>query len=195
MNESELAGASILPVMTDPVQGKLYFLLAKERYHPSWAKGSYLWTDFGGKRDGSETAEQVAAREFVEESLGVVCFFKNEELPRTLSDDIARSFLQERYLLKFLRVFEDRMFVTFVVQVPWDPTVPQRFLDALNDSQVNRESCSLEKSHVGLFSSCQVLHAVKSKGYLMPHERCCESLTQALSIVLPELQFYFPHMF
>ena len=187
-----LTGASVLPVMTDPVQGKLYFLLAKERYHPSWSKGSNLWSDFGGKRDKKETPEQVAAREFIEESLGVVRF--SDAFQKETITDIAHALRQERYLLKFTRVFEDKKFVTFVVHVPWDPTVPKRFLTARTDP-AHTDSCYQEKSHVALFSAASTLQAVRSKGYLMPHERCCATLTQTLTIVLPELQFYFPHLF
>lgn len=191
-----LLGASVLPVMLDPVQGTLYFLLAKERYHPSWLEGSCVWTDFGGRAGTTESAEQVVGREFLEETLGQVRFFEQDVLPRTCWQDIAQALQHQHYVLQFTHVYNGARFVTFVVQVPWDPTVSQRFTAALQSCDPSStERCYLEKSDVCLFSAAQVLHAIQAKGYLTTLERCSSTLTQTLSIILPELQFHFPHVF
>lgn len=195
----QLVGASVLPVMMDPFQGALYFLLAKERYHSTWPEGSNLWTDLGGRQQPGETAEQVAAREFVEETLGQVKFFEDDVVPRTSYQDIAQALKQGHYVLQFSHVQHGTRFVTFVVQLPWDPSVPARFVAAREayETQETREECCLEKSDLGLFSVCQVTLALRNKGYLTPSmsERCCSILTEALSLVLPELQFHFPNLF
>jgi hypothetical protein len=194
-----LLGASVLPVMLDPTQGTLYFLLAKERYHPSWLQGSCLWTDFGGRAQKGESAEQVVGREFVEETLGQVCFLEQGALlfpSLTEAEPIEQALKQHKYILQFTHVYNGSKFVTFVVQVPWDPQVSQRFTEARQSCDFSStERCYLEKSDIRLFSVAQVLHAVQAKGYLTSVERCCPTLTQALSIILPELQFHFPHVF
>ena len=196
VSDNNLMGASILPLMTDPIQGKLYFLLAKERFHASWPQGSNLWTDFGGKRDNQESAEQIAAREFLEESLGLVQYKETDELPMTEPNAIVEALKKDDYLFKVTSTFNETCFVTFVVYVPWDPLIPQRFSKALQDPEAKTwEQCYLEKSHLGLFSLPQAIQALRSKGYLMPHERCSISLLNTLTIVLPELQFYYPNLF
>ena len=193
-----LVGASVMPVMVDPLHGTLYFLLAKERYHPTWPEGSNLWTDFGGRQEPGESAEDVAAREFVEESMGQICFFETDDQlqTRTTWDDIVLALKQEHYVLQFSHVHQGTRFVTFVVQVPWDPSGPARFTAArAQNKHKEDDSCHLEKSHLGLFSVFQVTGAVKNKGYLTSSERCSLLLTEALSVVLPELRFHFPHLF
>jgi hypothetical protein len=192
-----LVGASVLPVMLNPLHGTLYFLLAKERYHSSWPEGSNLWTDLGGRQERREVAEEVAGREFLEETLGEVQFFENDVLPRTSCQDIIQALKKGHYVLQFSHLQNSTRFVTFVVQVPWDPSVPKRFAKSREAyvTQDNQESCCLEKSHLGLFSLSQVSSAVRNRGYLTPSERCYFTLTEALSLLLPELQFHFAHLF
>jgi 8-oxo-dGTP pyrophosphatase MutT (NUDIX family) len=194
-----LVGASLLPLMLEPLHGTLYFLLAKERHHTTWPEGSNLWTDLGGRQESGECAEQVAAREFVEETLGQVRFFEGDTLPRDFNGapDIANALKQGHYVLQFSHVHQGTRFVTFVVQVPWDPSVSTRFehARAAYAAQENPEPSRLEKSHLGLFSLCQVSAAVLHRGYLTPLERCCSLLTEALSLVLQEMQFHFPNLF
>lgn len=186
-----LVGASLLPLMIDPLHGTLYFLLAKERYHPSWPEGSGLWTDFGGRQEPGECAEAVAAREFVEESLGQVPFFEDSTLPEPMT--IARALQQGHYVLQFTHLQSGTRFVTFVVHVPWDPGAPARFTKA---RRAQSAAHLPEKSQLGLFSSVQVLEATQCKGFLVPErERAAHHLTDALSVILPELQFHFPHLF
>jgi hypothetical protein len=198
MNETVLVGASVLPVMTDPVQGLLYFLLCKDRDHPTWAATAQGWTDFGGRHDGTETAEETAAREFVEETAGQVRYFPSDTLPRSQTADIVHSLTQDQYLLRMNHVHNGQQFVTFMVHLEWDPVAPQRFHHARNSPEAALwPECYLEKSQLGLFSLTQVLHAVKHKGYLHSSftDRTCAHLTQTLTVLLPELQFHFPHLF
>lgn len=193
-----LVGASVLPVMLDPLYGTLYFLLAKERYHTSWPDGSCLWTDFGGKQEPGEQAADVAAREFMEESLNAVRFLEEHE---TSQQSVAHALQNEHYVLQFTYIHNGTRFVTFVVQVPWDPSVCSRFRaarDALLKSSEPVNPHCLEKSHLGLFSAVQLLDATKNRGVIQvnrDHERCSTHLTEALSVILPELQFHFPHLF
>lgn len=194
-------GCSILPVMLDPEHGSLYFLLAKERYHPTWPKGSHLWSDFGGGyQDTDECPEATASREFVEETLGQVKFFEADVLPREATEDITVALKQGHFLLQFVHEYNGHCFMTFVVQVPWDPLIPQRFHETRNLPEAcTWDDCYLEKSHLGLFSVPQVQYAILNKGYLTSritvNERCRTYVTQAFAAILPELQFHYPHLF
>lgn len=197
--QKQAHGASILPVMVEPEHGQLYFLLAKERYHPSWPQGSNLWSDFGGgHQDSDSCSEAVASREFVEETLGQVKFFEADTLPRSDIDDMVSALQQGHFLLQFVHDHNHLCFMTFVVQIPWDPFIPKRFHDVRNLPEASCwDACYLEKSHLGLFSVSQVQHAVSNKGFLTFNmvQRCRAVVTQALAVILPELQFHFPHFF
>lgn len=179
--------------MMEPRQGLIYFLLAKERFHPSWPRGSNLWTDFGGSfQPGDGCPEDTAAREFLEETLGQVKYFDEDALPLTSYQNISDSLKTERYLLQFNKGSR----ITFVVQIPWDPEAPQRFAGTLQSPDaVNWDACYLEKSNLGLFSLPQVQHAIGSKGYLNEQERCHMSLKKTLVVIVNELQFHFCNNF
>lgn len=185
--------ASILPLMLEPHLGTIYFLLAKERYHPSWLKGSNLWTDFGGGyQEGDASPEDIASREFLEETLGQVKYFESDELPRSTHQDIALSLQEERFLLQF----QHGSRITFVVQIPWDPAAPKRFLTCLQSPDAAHwDLCYLEKCMLGLFSIPQVQKAVGNKGYLTSTERCHLSLTKTLAVIILELRFHFCNTF
>jgi 8-oxo-dGTP pyrophosphatase MutT (NUDIX family) len=172
----------------------MYFLLAKERFHASWPKGSNLWTDFGGRyQQGDQSAEETAAREFLEETLGQVKYFEEDVLPLVDYQKIAASLKEEeRYLL----LFKHGTRSTFVVQLPWDPLVPRRFVETLLCPEAAEwEACYLEKSTLGLFSVPQVQQATLNKGYLSETERCHVNLTKSLSVIVNELQFHFSNHF
>ena len=68
--ETHGMGAGIVPVSQDE-NGEYRFLLGRERFLPQW-KGSCRWSGFEGARKGDESMRVAAAREFAEESLGVL---------------------------------------------------------------------------------------------------------------------------
>jgi len=182
--------ASLLPVMVDPVEGCLYFLLAKERYHASWPAGSHLWSHFGGQAvDELETTEHVAAREFMEETLGQVPFFLDTA---TTIDTIETSLQNKEYVLQVTHLYKEKQFVTYVVQIPWDPSVVDKFHQARHRPEAaDLDLCFLEKSHIQLFSLTQALRSVHHQGYLTPNERCSAAFKHMLEYILVELFFYF----
>ena len=67
---SKIVGAGVLPV-TVSHQNKIEVLLGKEHFVHNW-KSSLKWSSFEGGRKRDESFENAAAREFVEESMGVV---------------------------------------------------------------------------------------------------------------------------
>jgi hypothetical protein len=66
----DVTGSGILPYFIDR-NGVPHFLLGKEQYIPNW-KGSLRWSGFEGGRKDGESVEKNAAREFIEETTGVI---------------------------------------------------------------------------------------------------------------------------
>lgn len=128
-----IVGASLLCYCVDPTWSRIYFLLGKERRNPRWKTGSERWSDFGGRVSSkANSAEDTAAKEFVEETLAMVKYFEHDTLPRTQWQDIAQSLRDKHYTFQLLFgvTAEDtvvRNYVTFVKQIPWDPDATQRF--------------------------------------------------------------------
>jgi hypothetical protein len=129
-----VVGACILPFCTEPQHGRIYFLLGKERQTNKWMRASELWSAFGGRPlSRSESAEETAAREFVEESSCMVKFFAHDRLPRTAHADIADALKRREF--KFSIRFATpqppgagtKVYVVFVCQIPWDPECLNRF--------------------------------------------------------------------
>lgn len=149
---TRLCGAGVLPFSIDD-QGRLRFVLAKERYVAHW-RGSSRWSGFEGgtkhvDRDGnkhSETDVENAVREFVEESLGVLT--PSEDTIGALTHALASG----QYAMKVNIVTDSAraaahpsqqqpasldptapppsvpsLHTTYVVRFPHDDTIPQRF--------------------------------------------------------------------
>ena len=113
-------GAGVLPYTVDE-KGEIHVLLGRERFMPSW-KGSCRWSGFEGSRKPNETMTNTAMREFLEESLGVVL---NEQEISTIINNKTYSI---RIVLKILHDRRsERYHCTYVVQIPWDTTIPNKF--------------------------------------------------------------------
>lgn len=128
---SETIGAALLLFCRCPRTGIVFFLLGRERAMPVW-HGSNLWSHFGGTRHKSETPEECAAREFVEETMGCVRFFGATDPlpldPRADVERIARALAQGHYAYKYVHTQHGApRYVVFVVHVPWDPDCVLRF--------------------------------------------------------------------
>lgn len=67
----KIRAAGVLPFARD-CDGQVWFLLGRERPNPAWGNDTCSWSEFGGSLDAHETPEQGAAREFCEETMGVV---------------------------------------------------------------------------------------------------------------------------
>lgn len=111
-------GSGVLPfcVLDD---GSVRFLLGKEQHVENW-KGSLRWSAFGGGRKADETSQRTAAREFVEEILGLC------------GDDVhAMEHSLGVYALRILTRMRagdgTRTHVTYVKQMQWDPSIVERF--------------------------------------------------------------------
>ena len=137
MLTGEIAGSSLLVFSVDPQWGNIYFWLGRERKNPKWPQGSETWSDFGGRpMDEHEDPCHVAAREFLEETSGMLRYFEHDTLPRMDMEDIAESLRRKEFNFQMTMwtQLEDRkrLFVTYVKQIPWSPEAAHEFLDAQN---------------------------------------------------------------
>lgn len=124
----QIVGAGILPVSVDD-DGTVRFLLGKERYINHW-RGSLKWSGFEGGRKSGEKVERTAAREFVEESMGIV------ELDGISTIDAVTNYLlDEKYVSRIVLCIihehqpERRYHVTYLVQIPHIPEYNTEFIN------------------------------------------------------------------
>lgn len=135
MAEPELrfVGGSIIPIMIQPESGLPIVVLAAEPKRTRLGRAFNEWDGFGGHVEDHELVEVAAAREFMEESLGLLCV---EHVPdgRNIGD-IAAGLTQRSYLsrvdVSYLRRSSPTprflVYTMFFVQVKWDPMVCRRF--------------------------------------------------------------------
>lgn len=115
-------GAGCVFVSVHPTDGDVRFLLGRERYVSTW-KESCRWSGFEGSRKSKDESLAVtAAREASEESLCTV--YSEAPLLRRLEEG-------DYWLRIVLSVSSDkrnpRFHATYVVPIPWDADIPERF--------------------------------------------------------------------
>lgn len=113
-------GAGIVLFAVDE-HDHVHFLLGRERLSP-W-KGSCRWSGFQGARVEGETLLATACREYCEESLHV--FHK----PQLIYEQLKAKRFWKRVVLRLSPNSErtERYHCTWVVRVPYDPMLPERF--------------------------------------------------------------------
>lgn len=117
--EAHGMGAGVVPFAYAPT-GERMCLLGRERFCTSW-KGSCRWSGFEGSRKDPESLMETALREFTEESLGVI--------PGIDATYLAAKHFWIRIVLRISSERQlERYHSTYVTQVPYDETVPARFL-------------------------------------------------------------------
>jgi hypothetical protein len=133
-----LKGASlILFSLTEDGYGVPCVLLAREKRHGWTKRGRRVYTDFGGALSAGDgrSAEALAAREFVEETLGAVQYFAGRDHDGgtrqgldQLRETVQRSLEDGRYLARMqFKLNDGSVYVTFLKQVPWQPNVSCKF--------------------------------------------------------------------
>lgn len=85
MSHPLFTNAGILCYSVCPDTNEIYFLLCRDRCQPDWPRSASRWSEFGGRRQGTEAAEETAAREFIEESMGLVAI--NPPMPEHTETD------------------------------------------------------------------------------------------------------------
>lgn len=128
--DDQMIGAGILPVATD-INGNIHFLLGKERYIHHW-KGSMRWSGFEGGRKPHESIEETAAREFFEESMGVVPLGKYGEYQS--QEEVCDMLRQNKFVCKLILCIRtdpdlplqknERLHVTYLVETKFSKEYP-----------------------------------------------------------------------
>jgi hypothetical protein len=216
-------GASLLCYAVDPMYSRVYFLLGRERTNAQWRAGSERWSDFGGRTlPDTTSAEDTAAREFVEETMGMVKFFPHDTLPRQGWTDIADALRASDYTFKLTFGANGggpvSNYVTFVRQLTWDPAAIGRFESCRHRLRLCEQGVSspkmhpavqwaptrgvhvlpdfMEKNALGLWSIPQLQNAVEHYGILVRRngrvERCRRNFMNTLELVLSEFAFLYP---
>jgi hypothetical protein len=117
---NSIIGAGVLPVSIDET-GTVRLLLGKERYINHW-RGSLKWSGFEGGRKDGEDVEHTAAREFMEESIGVVSM---ENFASTI-ESVKQFVISKKYVARIVLCIthgdhsEKRYHVTYLIQVPYN---------------------------------------------------------------------------
>jgi hypothetical protein len=117
--------------------GNIYFLLGKENSISGCIQGSKAdsWSDFGGRAAVQDANEHdVAAREFMEESMGLVRFLPGASLDcasqrKRHYDHVAQELAAGKYLCSLsISMSSCTRHVCYLKQVAWQPELPLKFL-------------------------------------------------------------------
>lgn len=124
---SKFAGAGIVPYCISH-DGVLHFMLAKEG-QCGW-KSSNKWSAFEGGRKAGERSADTAAREFVEESLGVIPMDGSVD-KFSDAEAVAKALLGGKYTMRVVIHLkmknETRVHVSYLKQCEWLPYLPEKF--------------------------------------------------------------------
>lgn len=127
---AQWVGASILLFSTAP-DGYIYFLLGQEVFQEGY-KDSGKWSDFGGGAQSYEDEYTCAAREFLEETQRTINPFPKKyghSLPDMfmITQELRNQNYTARIDFNFVNTRHLRTYTTFLVEIPWDPTLKPRF--------------------------------------------------------------------
>lgn len=130
--ETHIAGGGILPVSIFNNQVKI--LLGKERYINHW-RGSLKWSGFEGGRKVSETINDTACREFIEESLSALELTNESENTIPYKEQIQKIINDKEYFMRIILCInhengghiDKRYHVTYVLEVPFQMECIERF--------------------------------------------------------------------
>ena len=127
--DSKIIGAGILPFCRTPT-GDIQFALGKERFISHW-RGSLKWSGFEGGRKANERVAQTAAREFVEESMGIFVDMNKVHLcdiPK-LTQQLENNDYAARIVLCIIHAENiERYHVTYLLELPYQPRSIAKFV-------------------------------------------------------------------
>jgi hypothetical protein len=154
-------GAGVLPITFDQ-NGELCFLLGREHYVAGW-KGSETWSAFeGGTKTTDRDVFHTAAREYIEESLAVLC---DNMCTHETIEEVAQALREHDYLFRVTMQLaapkrssnKSRYHVTFVVYFPYHDGLVQEFTDhrtkLLNVNGRGEVSLQVDETHAALLST------------------------------------------
>ena len=128
--------AGVLPVAYDPSTARMYMLLGHDGFRDSWS-------DFSGGRDFAEVDPTLTAcREFMEETSGVVA-----DVP---SAAVCLQLLEQKDVMKSILYSQKKKssFIHYVINVTFDPSIPDRFARRQSEIRYRAEASFLEKTKI-----------------------------------------------
>lgn len=115
--QQQTVGAGVVPMSICPSTGVAHLLLGQERYVRGWS-GSNKVSGFEGGNKNMETAEQNAARECHEETLGLVY---------TSTEHCLRELTKGEFVMKIAIGSRTKTHITYLTLVPWVKDIRLRF--------------------------------------------------------------------
>ena len=195
--------AGVICFSIEPKTKSIYVLLGKE----TCFEGEKItdskngkWCDFGGRLKSIETNELGAAREFTEESLGVISFTNLQPCGDNSYKDFITDMLEKRqYCLKLKLKTESNRRIYFLKQIEWQPGVEQKFQrlryniinrintnhPAFDEGNLNKDY--LEKYCIKWWSIDRLTEVIRKRG-MYKNEACRKSFRPVLSILVPKLR-------
>ena len=134
MKDRNVIGVSTLLYAIDSQHNNIYFLLATESQQPRW-RDSGKSSDFGGTCHANESCEECGAREFHEETCGVVPWGENEPpgLFRREVGHIIASLKKKQYTFKLTTIIPDnKSYVTYVKQIVFSAGIPKVYVNTID---------------------------------------------------------------
>jgi len=118
-------GAGVLCFSRDD-RGEIVLLLGREREVLGWRQGSRKWGGFSGRAEAGESAEEAAAREFLEETCACVPITERAYDPPGLARAL-RAAPSLELTLRGPEPDDVLSHVTFFFELPYDPGLEPRF--------------------------------------------------------------------
>lgn len=122
-----ISSVSVICFSVDPSNNNIYIILGRESDFENLINGrNGPWCGFGGKPNIGETIIDTAAREFVEESLACIRLDK-AILPSQYTKYFKQQLENGQYELMLRMYYGTVLRIYYVVRVPWQPEVRERF--------------------------------------------------------------------
>ena len=124
-----VTGAGVCCFSRRPSDGAPVVLIGREKMTVGWRQGSNRWSGFSGKLESSESVAQGAAREFVEESLGVVPLSLEMRVPVAIvivGNELEKCEDLLEVVTRARSDGEDCTHITFLKHIPYGP-YPEEF--------------------------------------------------------------------
>src|SRR3990167_4089432 len=157
-------GSCIIPIMIDPTFNGVYVVLGKECKRLEWMQNADLWCPFGGAKAATDTSpHHTAAREYIEETFGLVGAFSNISSLQAM--------LQEKQYLFKVTSIQHKLrgpskhspyitYTTYFLGLPWN-------IDCINAFNTKAATMDhIEKTQIRLWSIPQLRNATLYGGVL-----------------------------
>lgn len=154
--------------------GTTVLLLARTA-KASWVRSSQLYSDLGGRRERNESIQRAAAREFMEESLGVVPIDSESTI------DGIQALLQKNYFYCCCTTrssFKNN--ITYLIYVPFCPHINSEFnhkkkelmsLESIPIEDLDENQLKFAKKNMDLLN----IHTDEESGMSYYHlKKCCK---------------------